>query len=304
MTQKKLTRFASVEDVMDEEFRSIWQELDRINVEYMLPDHWDVNRERYPWSDGLLNRPELYAARMWEYPFAILSAELKAEHKCLDVGCGRTPFTIYLKEISKCDVTGVDPDVFQAGIRHKGFGVSLEFVNKTGLKIKQGTFENLPFPSNSFDRVFCISVIEHIPRSIRSRGMQEIARVLKPGGRAIITVDINMHSEVTAPLDLIRASGLLPYGEMDLRWKFHRFGNSGGKEPVPIDVFGMTLIKPNDYYVETDYSRGKKVNTIEGSLIPTLCKPSSFSEINSKILKLYEKHRIVRGFMKVINKII
>ena len=266
-----LTRFATVEDVMSEEFMSIIQVLDRIHVHYDLPDHSDVNGERYPWSVNLLSFPTFYAARMWEYPFAILSAELQPGMRIADIGCGMTPFSIYLKEIAKCEVVGVDPDLFDAGIRYKGHGVSREFICKTRLKVIQCGMEVIALSRNTFDRVFCLSVIEHVPPEIARRGVQEMARILKPGGRLIITVDVNMHSEISRPLDLIWESGLIPVGEMDLRWPIRRFGIfCDGKQPA--DVFGMTLVK-DAYSVETYYGRVGGVHNppvVPHMLVPTL----------------------------------
>ncbi len=271
--QSPLTRFASIEEVMTEEFMSIVHILDKIAVDYQLLDYSDANGARYPWSVGLLSTPSLYAARMWEFPFALLSAELQPGMKCVDMGCGMTPFTIYLKDVARCDVVGIDPDIFSSRIMYKGFGVSLEFIRKTGLKIINGRMENIPLPSNSVDRVFCLSVIEHLPYTVQRKGMQEMARILKLGGRAIITVDTNMLSEISKPLDLIWESGLLPLGEIDLRWPYHRFGIfCDGKQPA--DTFGMTLVK-EDYSVETAYTykeAKKNASLIEGSLIPTLRK--------------------------------
>lgn len=40
----------------------------------------------------------------------------------------------------------------------------------------------LPFKDHSFDRVFSISVIEHLPDDLDSEALREINRVLKPGG--------------------------------------------------------------------------------------------------------------------------
>ncbi len=47
---------------------------------------------------------------------------------------------------------------------------------------------SLTYPDASFDRVFSVSVIEHIPGDGDHAAMLEIARVLKPGGLACITV--------------------------------------------------------------------------------------------------------------------
>jgi len=190
-----------------------------------------------------------------------------------------TAFTIYLKEVGKYHVVGVDPDVFQSGIKYKGHGISLEFIKKTGLKIVKASMQNIPLLSNSFDRVFCLSVMEHVPLDIAKKGMQEIARILKPSGRAIITVDVNIFSEISKPLDLIWESGLLPLGEIDLKWPFHRFGIfCDGKQPA--DVFGMTVTK-DEYTVEIQYrDQGRETAVIEGTLVPTLRKTPKISKWN------------------------
>lgn len=45
---------------------------------------------------------------------------------------------------------------------------------------------DMPFPDASFDRVIAAEVLEHIPDDMAA--MREIVRVLKPGGRAAVTV--------------------------------------------------------------------------------------------------------------------
>lgn len=48
------------------------------------------------------------------------------------------------------------------------------------------------FPDNYFDRVFCLSVIEHIPEKDWKKCIQEFERVLKPKGRLVITIDMEI----------------------------------------------------------------------------------------------------------------
>lgn len=51
----------------------------------------------------------------------------------------------------------------------------------------------LTYPAAHFERVFSISAIEHIPDDGDSRAIQEIARVLAPGGIACLTVPWSDH---------------------------------------------------------------------------------------------------------------
>ena len=271
-----LSRFATADEVRSECFAEINRVLNEISVSFDLPDHSDVNLLRYPWSRGMLSKPEFYAARLWEYPYAILAAELSPGLKVADIGCGMTAFTIYLKEHAGCDVTGVDPDTFESGVRYKGHGVSEEFIKRTGIKFLRGDMTNVPLEDDSQDRAFSISVMEHVPPDVRRRGMQELARILKPGGRAIVTVDMSMWFYMNRPLELVYESGLNIYGCVDLRWPTQRFGmfSDDPQKGKPADVFGMVLIKDGGE-VETQYRNGTQaVASVPPYRVPTLI-PSS-----------------------------
>jgi SAM-dependent methyltransferase len=86
----------------------------------------------------------------------------------------------------------------------------------------------LPYPDKHFDAVICISVLEHMG-SAKLRVIRELARVLTPGGRLVLTCDLSLardcdtiledlsvvlgdlqeHFELTYPLDLHRGPDLL-----------------------------------------------------------------------------------------------
>jgi SAM-dependent methyltransferase len=52
--------------------------------------------------------------------------------------------------------------------------------------VRQGSILDIPFPDGAFDVVQCTQVLEHI--ADHEKAASELARVLKPGGHAIITV--------------------------------------------------------------------------------------------------------------------
>lgn len=56
-----------------------------------------------------------------------------------------------------------------------------------------GDVQHLPFASESFDNLLCTEVLEHVPEP--GHGLDELYRVLRPGGRALVTVPMswNLH---------------------------------------------------------------------------------------------------------------
>ncbi len=54
---------------------------------------------------------------------------------------------------------------------------------------------NLPFEDNSFDFILCNHVLEHIPDD--KKAMQELYRILKPGGIGVFQIPQDLNREVT-----------------------------------------------------------------------------------------------------------
>ncbi len=289
--RKTPSRYAVLEEINSSEFRTINEALNGINIKYTLTDHSGLNRARFPWSKDYLRFPEFYASRLWEYPWAIISANLKPGLKCADVGCGESPFTIYLKEIADCDVTGFDPDI-HSGENKNNFGASESFIKSTGLDIIQSSIDRIESDDEKFDRVFCISVIEHIKDpAIRAKGVREISRILKPGGLAIITVDVNLMTRLSNPLELVWESGLTFDGEADFTMPEQRLGIfCDGKQPA--DVFGLVLKKTSSkIYTQYDQNSEKVDAWRAACLRDTFPLPPTLEELIQKDMKLDQKNK-------------
>lgn len=63
----------------------------------------------------------------------------------------------------------------------------------------QGDGTRLPFRDDSFDRVLSFGSIEHFPDV--GKGLEELGRVLAPGGRAVVVVP-NFHARTEQPREL------------------------------------------------------------------------------------------------------
>lgn len=150
---------------------------------------------------------ELAWSRRWEYPWAILEGQVAPGMAVLDAGAGHTTFGLYLAHALKAKYSAADPDArsregFVAHARRLGVDVDyrLESLDRT-------TFED-----GSFDRVFCISVIEHLPPEVARSAFREWRRLLKPGGLLVVTMDVNF-SDTTRDVRPDRAWALIDEAE-------------------------------------------------------------------------------------------
>ncbi len=87
------------------------------------------------------------------------------------------------------------------------------------IKYFDDSLTDMHFPDRFFDKVFCISVMEHLSEEEAFQGMKEMTRVLKKGGLLIVTMDHD-GPHVTAGLrgayaKLIQASRLKLHGPSD-----------------------------------------------------------------------------------------
>jgi SAM-dependent methyltransferase len=125
-------------------------------------------------------------SRQWEYPYAW--ARLGAPPgRVLDAGSGITFFPFMLSAagwtVDCCDEDGALGLVerFEQASNLTGWPVAF---SETSLR-------ELRFPDEAFDAVTCISVLEHTGSAIRMV-VRELTRVLKPGGRFVLTADLNL----------------------------------------------------------------------------------------------------------------
>ena len=117
----------------------------------------------------------------------------------LDAGCGEGSIARWFAgKYSKISVVGVDcSSVALSMARAASSGNSLGRLNWAEASIK-----SLPFVSSAFDLVLCHAVLEHVVDY--PAGLQELARVLRPGGRLIIRTANSGRLEIGAVRALLK----------------------------------------------------------------------------------------------------
>lgn len=109
----------------------------------------------------------------------LLASYSKKGEKVLDSGCANGRLFQFFKG---------------KGVNYLGIDFSEELINIAQKKEPEASFKvvnalNLPFPDNSFDKVYSISVLHNIPsKEFRSQYLKESKRVLKVNGLLILRV--------------------------------------------------------------------------------------------------------------------
>ncbi|MES1158105.1 MAG: class I SAM-dependent methyltransferase [Haliangium ochraceum] len=153
-----------------------------------------------------------YVGRRKLFARLISALGVAANEAVLDIGTSSGTNLRMLRDIGFTDVSGLD--FSEEAIRfcaEKGLGT-----------VRRGDITDIPFSDHSFSLVLATDIIEHVDDD--ARALQEVARVLRPGRSAIITVpafpslwgfqdDVSQHKRryrMEPLLQKIRAAGLEP----------------------------------------------------------------------------------------------
>jgi demethylmenaquinone methyltransferase/2-methoxy-6-polyprenyl-1,4-benzoquinol methylase/phosphoethanolamine N-methyltransferase len=129
----------------------------------------------------------------------IQQAAISEGETVLDVGCGTGTLTLLAK--------------FETGARGQVYGIdaSPEMIAVACQKAQQqqqavdfqtGAIEALPFSDSMFDVTLSSLIFHHLPPELKQRGLMEIYRVLKPGGRLIVV-------DMKRPTTLLQRFGIM-----------------------------------------------------------------------------------------------
>jgi SAM-dependent methyltransferase len=134
----------------------------------------------------------------WHIPIAADFSSARGL-KVLEIGCGLGTDGAQFAEAG-ADYTGVDLTEAAVELACKRF----ELFNLAG-KFQTADAENLDFADESFDLVYSHGVLHHTPDT--GKAVQEIHRVLRPGGRAVVMLYHRGSYNYRVNISLLRRAG-------------------------------------------------------------------------------------------------
>ncbi|HTZ48675.1 MAG TPA: class I SAM-dependent methyltransferase [Verrucomicrobiae bacterium] len=114
--------------------------------------------------------------------------ELAPGSNVLEVAPGPGYYAIELAKLGNYKITGLD-------ISKTFVGIARANAAKAGVHIdfEHGNASNIPFPDNTFDFIVCCAAFKNFTQP--QRALEEMHRVLKPGGKALI-VDLRKDTPI------------------------------------------------------------------------------------------------------------
>ena len=101
--------------------------------------------------------------------------------RALDVGCGTGPFT-------RAMATAVAPNGAALGIdvSAEAVGSARRRTRLANCHFSEGTAEAIDAPDGTYDVVVSSLMLHHLPEAVRQKAIDEMFRVLRPGGRTLV----------------------------------------------------------------------------------------------------------------------
>ena len=148
----------------------------------MTHDFIQLNKETYDKIATLFAQTRKY---LWD-DLKPLKKYTKDNDTVLDLGCGTGRLYHLFADFQGIKYVGVDQSAGQLAVAQE------EFPKNTYVEAEMMT---LPFEDNEFDIIYCIATFHHLPdEESRIQSLEEMKRVLKPGGHIIMT-NWNLNSQ-------------------------------------------------------------------------------------------------------------
>ena len=138
----------------------------------------DVKQAYDRWHEEISDRePEDGSGSPWHVMAKPHLQDIQGK-RVLEIGCGRGGFSKYLLEqgahLTAADFSSAAIDITRRLLQ-----------DAPGCETLVADIQAIPYPDNYFDTVISLETLEHVPDP--DKGLAELIRVVKPGGKIVIT---------------------------------------------------------------------------------------------------------------------
>lgn len=156
--------------------------------------------------------------------------ELKPDAFVLEIGCGSGRYALHIAETCGCRVVGLD--LSGEGIRNANGLAEKNNLSSRARFEQRDVSQRLAFEDKTFNAVYSNDVLCHVPD--RFSVLQELFRVLKPGGRMLFS-------------DALVMGGMVSHEEIATRSSIgYYFFSPPGENEKLIERAGFQLIRVTD----------------------------------------------------------
>lgn len=161
-------------------------EMRNFSRQFLLDNKEDLGRYSRQWVKDPLSQ----WSRQWEYPFVFNKIKTLCTKndaiRILDAGSGVTFFPYYIKShFPLTEISCVDNDQNLERVYKQ-----INIHNKQKIDFFGSDIKELPYESDWFNAVYCISVLEHV--TDHAKIVEEFHRIIKPGGSLVVTFDLSL----------------------------------------------------------------------------------------------------------------
>ncbi len=193
---------AALSDLQSGEWEVLYHLLEKEQSEFLTVEG-GLRSPQYKWP-----RDPLHTwSRVWEYPYVYYHLQkwrdakrAAAPLRVVDLGSGVTFFPFSVARLGY-HVTCVDTDpIISSDIPRAARVLDQSPGQVDCLPCDES---HLPFGDEEVDAVYCISVLEHVPEF--EHAIADVARILKPGGQFLLTIDLDLCGYLRIDVDSYHA---------------------------------------------------------------------------------------------------